>query len=66
MNFMKIHSLMDSSINAADQQPLYVKAALHERLTAIAVDPGVKTPGDDNADQYDVSSDFTKKLKTIF
>lgn len=65
MNFMKIHSLMDSSINAADQQPLYVKAALHERLTAIAVDPNVRTPGDDNAEFYDVIYVGTTKGKVL-
>merc|ERR1712156_1184350 len=38
---------------------------LHERLTAISVDPGVKTPGDDNADQYDVLYVGTTKGKVF-
>ena len=65
MNFMKKHSLMDTAINSADQQPLYVKTALHERLTAIAVDPNVRTPGDDNADFYDVIYVGTTKGKVL-
>ena len=66
LNFIKRHSLMDDTVPSNGHGPIFVKTSMNERLTAIAVDPGVKTPGDDNADQYDVSSDFTKKLKTIF
>ena len=35
------------------------------RLTAVSVDPGVKTPGDDNADQYDVIYVGTTKGKVF-
>jgi hypothetical protein len=35
------------------------------RLTAVSVDPGVKTPGDDNADQYDVLYVGTTKGKVF-
>ena len=66
LNFIKRHSLMDDTVPSNGHGPIFVKTSMNERLTAIAVDPGVKTPGDDNADQYDVSSDFTNKLRTIF
>ena len=57
---------MDDTVPSNGHGPIFVKTSMNERLTAIAVDPGVKTPGDDNADQYDVSKkDFTKK-KIIF
>ena len=45
---------MDTVIQPSGEQPIFVKTSLHERLTAISVDSGVQTPGDDNADQYDV------------
>jgi len=65
LNFIKGHSLMDSAVNSADNQPLYVKTALHERLTAIAVDPNVRTPGDDNSEFYDVIYVGTTKGKVL-
>ena len=70
LNFIKRHSLMDDTVPSNGHGPIFVKTSMNERLTAIAVDPGVKTPGDDNADQYDVStSDLTNffcQIKTLF
>ena len=56
---------MDDAVASKGQGPLFVKTSLNERLTAIAVDPGVKTPGDDNADQYDVLYVGTTKGKVL-
>ena len=65
LNFIKGHSLMDSAVDSAESQPLYVKTSLNERLTAITVDPNVRTPGDDNADTYDVIYVGTTKGKVL-
>jgi len=65
LNFIKGHSLMDTIVQPAGKQPIFVKTSLHERLTAVSVDPGVKTPGDDNADQYDVLYVGTTKGKVF-
>ena len=56
---------MDMSVPSTGNQPIFVKTSLHERLTAVAVDPGVKTPGDDSADQYDVIYVGTTKGKVL-
>lgn len=65
LNFIKGHSLMDTVIQPSGEQPIFVKTSLHERLTAISVDSGVQTPGDDNADQYDVLYVGTTKGKVF-
>jgi semaphorin 6 len=57
--------LMDMAVPSTGDQPIFVKTSLHERLTAVAVDPGVKTPGDDSADQYDVIYVGTTKGKVL-
>ena len=63
LNFIKTHSLMDTAVPPSNGgQPIYVKTSLHERLSAIAVDAGVSTPGDDSADQYDVIYVGTTKV----
>lgn len=65
LNFIKRHSLMDEAVQSITQEPLFVKTSLHERLTVIAVDEGVKTPGDVNADEYDVLYVGTTKGKVL-
>jgi len=65
LNFIKRHSLMDDTVPSNGHGPIFVKTSMNERLTAIAVDPGVKTPGDDNADQYDVLYVGTTKGKVL-
>lgn len=65
LNFIKSHSLMDTAVQSHGLQPLFVKTSLDERLTAIAVDAGVPTPGDDNADSYDVLFVGTTKGKVL-
>ena len=65
LNFVKTHSLMDSAVPSANQEPIFVKTSLTERLTALTVDSGVGTPGDDNADQYDVLYVGTTKGKVL-
>ena len=65
LNFIKTHSLMDKAVPSKGHGPLFIKTALDERLTAIAVDAGVKTPGDDNADQYDVLYVGTTKGRVL-
>jgi len=65
LQFIKTHSLMDTAVNSVFNEPLLVKTALNERLTAITVDEAVSTPGDDNADFYDVLYVGTTKGKVL-
>lgn len=43
VNFIKNHPLMEDSVAAAHGRPLMTKVNLHHRLTAIAVDPQIKS-----------------------
>ena len=63
LNFMKGHSLKDEAVNNIYAAPLFVKTAVNERLTKIAVDPRVRTPADDNT--YDVMYVGTTRGKVL-
>ncbi|KAH8331635.1 hypothetical protein KR074_008665, partial [Drosophila pseudoananassae] len=43
VNFIKTHPLMESAVPAVHGRPLLTKVNLHHRLTAIAVDPQIRS-----------------------
>jgi len=63
LNFMKSHSLMDGAVGNVYAAPLFVKTAVNERLTVIAVDPEVRTPADGKT--YDVMYVGTSRGKVL-
>ena len=60
---MKGHSLKDEAVNNIYSAPLFVKTAVNERLTVIAVDPEVRTPADGKT--YDVMYVGTTRGKVL-
>lgn len=56
---------MDTAVQSNGKEPIFVKTSLNERLTSIAVDPSVATPGDDSADEYDVIYVGTTRGKVL-
>ena len=63
LNFVKSHSLMDQAVDNVYTAPLFVKTAVNERLTVIAVDPEVRTPVDGKT--YDIMYVGTTRGKVL-
>ncbi|KAH8376140.1 hypothetical protein KR200_001838 [Drosophila serrata] len=65
VNFIKTHPLMEDSVAAAHGRPLMTKVNLHHRLTAIAVDPQIKSLSGTHYDVIYSGTDDGKVTKFI-
>ncbi|KAH8253965.1 hypothetical protein KR032_007875 [Drosophila birchii] len=65
VNFIKNHPLMEDSVAAALGRPLMTKVNLHHRLTAIAVDPQIKSLSGTHYDVIYSGTDDGKVTKFI-
>jgi hypothetical protein len=66
MNFIKRHSLLDRAVPNSQEAPLFVKTSMGERLTVIAVDPGVKSvDGQSDHDVIFVGTTSGRILKLV-
>ena len=65
MNFIKRHVLMDQAVPSVHHMPLFIKTSLGERLTVIAVDPGVPTIEQSHHDVIFVGTTRGRVLKLV-
>ncbi|XP_065337676.1 semaphorin-1A [Cloeon dipterum] len=65
LNFIKMHPLMDESVNSFFGQPIVIRTSFHYRFTQIAVDPQVKTPGGKAYDVLFIGTDNGKVIKAV-
>ncbi len=65
LNFLKRHSLMDRAVPNSGPRPLLVRTSLNERLTVIAVDPGVRSPAGQAFDVLFVGTTRGKVIKFV-
>nr|CAH7717572.1 unnamed protein product [Callosobruchus chinensis] len=65
VNFIKTHPLMERTVPAMNGRPLLIRVSLHYRLTAIAVDPQVRTISDETFDVIYVGTDDGRVLKIV-
>ncbi|KAJ8983871.1 hypothetical protein NQ317_000907 [Molorchus minor] len=65
VNFIKTHPLMERAVPSLYGQPLFIRVSLNYRLTAITVDPQVRTINDDTFDVIYVGTDDGRILKIV-
>ena len=65
LNFVKENILLDRSVASILETPHYIKTNPHERLTAIATDPGLVTTGGEVVDVLYVGTTRGRVLKLV-
>lgn len=65
VNFVKTHSLMESTVNNLFQKPILIRVSLQYRFTAITVDSQVPGINDETYDVIYVGTDNGKVLKVV-